>query len=235
MKGIKITVMMLIFCQAVVAQSKTAEEITTKHVERLDSKVQLTAEQKSNVASIVLSSTQKIQALKEDGSSSPEERKAIKQAERKKIKELLTAEQNAKLKEARSQDDKLANKKTKAVKQEHREAKKAAKSELLVKRLAFENNLSASEKEAINKARELQPTKIKGKEAKSALSPDEKSARKAQMKEVQKLLKPVISAHQNELDEIKSTLPTKPESAKVKADKKGTQKSKFATKFLLMQ
>lgn len=78
MKGIKITLLMLIVCQTAIAQSKTAEEVAAKHVERLNNIVQLTAEQQVQVKTIVLASTKEIKHLKENGQSTPEERRAIK-------------------------------------------------------------------------------------------------------------------------------------------------------------
>ena len=182
MKGIKITVMVLVFCQAAIAQNKTAEEITARHVDRLDTKVELTAEQKSSIETVVLKSTKEIQALREKDGYTPEERKAIKKAERSKINEILTASQKQKLKDARGTAE--DRKQLRTQKQEKRQKRAALKSELQEKRAIFNNVLTDSEKQIIEKARSIQPAKLKGKAARASLSDQEKEARKSQMRHV---------------------------------------------------
>lgn len=233
MKGIKMTVLMLIFCQAVVAQTKTAEQITAKQVEKLNSKVVLSEGQKQQVTEIILASTKQMQGLKEADELTPEMRKEIKKAEREQVKELLTDEQKEALREAHK--DKAEHKADKAMHKadrlKHRAEREVTKNALQSKRKDFDVVLTTDEKAVIAQAKTLVPAKVKGKDAREALSEAEKAQRKTQMKEVRKMLKPIVNAHKTELDEIATTLPPKKDDAtkNKKKNKKG-----FAYKFLLM-
>lgn len=237
MKGIKITAMLLIFCQAVVvAQIKTAEEITATHIQKLDSKVTLTEEQKEKVTKVLLTSTQQIIELKESEMLTPEMRKNLKKAEREQVKEILTDEQKAVLKEAHK--DKVEHKADRAMHKAERvqqnTERKAAKSALQSKRADFDVVLTADEKATIAKARTMVPAKIKGKEAREALTDEEKNTRKAQMKEVHQMLKPIVKSHEAELKEVQKSIPEK--AGQTQKDGKSNKKHKkgFATRFLLM-
>ncbi len=233
MKGIKITLLMLIACQAAIAQSKTAEEIAAKHVERLNNIVQLTAEQQVQVKTIVLASTKEIKILKENGQSTPEDRKAIKEAERQKVKELLSDEQKAKLGENHLQHHLEGHDTSKVHKRADHQKSEANKNYLYEKRAAFEKKLSAPEKEAIDKARMILPTQLKGKEAHEALSEEQKAVRKEHRKKIHALLKPIVKEHKKELEEIRANLPERPKSITHKHSGK-KPKHMFSYRFLLL-
>lgn len=100
MKGIKITLVLLIICQAVIAQQKTAEEITSKRLEKIKSALELTTEQRANIEAILATSSNKLIALRESAEFNREEAMLVKKEERKLIKEELTIEQCTALKEA---------------------------------------------------------------------------------------------------------------------------------------
>ena len=232
MKGIKITLLMLIVCQTAIAQSKTTEEVAAKHVERLNNIVQLTAEQQVQVKTIVLAFTKEIKHLKENGQSTPEERRAIKEAERQKIKELLSDEQKAKLRENHLHHNLEGHDTSKVHKRADHQKSEANKNYLYEKRAAFEKKLSAPEKEAIDKARMILPTQLKGKEAHEALSEEQKAVRKEHRK-IHALLKPIVKEHKKELEEIRANLPERPKSVTHKRSGK-KPKHMFSYRFLLL-
>lgn len=230
MKGIKITAMLLIICQTVIAQQKTAEEVTKNRMDRLESVIELSEDQKSSIETVVFESSQKIIELKKSGSADKEEIAAIKKAERAEVKKLLSESQIATLKEAR-----------KGMKAERKEAKadrakrKEAKDALLVLRQDFDRVLSSEEKEAVEKARALMPEKL-NKEDRANLSEEEKAQRKTTKKEIANLLKPLIENHKSELDAIKADMPARPEKAnKLPKEKKKNGEQRFYHRFLLMK
>ena len=84
----------------------------------------------------------------------------------------------------------------------------------------------------IAQARALQPERIKGKEAREALTVEQKEARKKQQKEIRGLLKPIVQAHKTEVEKVKASLPENAESSNPKKKK---DKNAFACWFLLME
>ncbi|PCJ63175.1 MAG: hypothetical protein COA58_16425 [Bacteroidetes bacterium] len=231
MKGIKITVMMLIICQAVIAQTKTAKEVTTKRMERLDSKVDLTDDQESKISEIIFASATEMIALKKSGSFEREEMKELKKKERNLIKSQLTSKQLTTLKEA-NETRHLEHQKRKNDRMIQRNTRTETRDLILAKRHRFENLLSIDEKAIIEKARTLKPERIKGKKTKGALTPEQKTERKEAHIQIRKLLKPVVKNHKKELDIIQSEMPAKePKSSNEKKKKNNG----FYTKFLLMK
>ncbi|MGB0851579.1 MAG: hypothetical protein ACPGTP_10035 [Bacteroidia bacterium] len=226
MKGIKITAMLLIICQTVMAQQKTAEEVTKNRMDRLESMIELSEDQKSSIETIVLESSQKIIELKQAGSVDKEEIVALKKEERSAIKTVLSESQLTTLKEAK-----------KVMKADRKEAKaervkrKEARSALVLKRQEFEGKLTLEEKDAIDKARALVPARTKGEK----LTEEQKAERKWTRKEVHKLLKPVMDNHKADLEKIHSEmpLPAPKKQNQVKDEKKKSKR--FMHRFLLMK
>ncbi len=144
MKGIKITLVLLIICQAVIAQQKTAEEITSKRLEKIESAIELTTEQRANIEAILATSSNKLIALRESAEFNREEAMLVKKEERKLIKEELTIEQRTALKEANA-GKKVERKEAKAQRTETKEA-------LGLKRASFDATLSGDEKMVIEQA-----------------------------------------------------------------------------------
>lgn len=226
MKGIKITLVLLIICQAVIAQQKTAEEITSKRLEKIKSALELTTEQRANIEAILATSSNKLIALRESAEFNREEAMLVKKEERKLIKEELTIEQRTALKEA-NVGKKAERKEAKAQRAETKEA-------LGLKRASFDATLSGDEKMVIEQARSLVLKKL-SKDARTNLSEEEKANRKATKKEIASLLKPVIENHKTELDAIRAEMPEKPKKMSHSSDKKVKVNQRFYRKFLLMK
>lgn len=231
MKGIKITVMMLLICQAVIAQNKTAEEVTEHRMERLDGQLDLTADQESKISKIVFASATEMLALKSTGTFDREQMRDLKKNERQLIKAELTPEQKEILKEQR-EGEKLERQKNRDLRMVKRTERQATKAALLAKRTAFEASLTTEEKAIIEQARALKPEKIKGKDAKAALTDEQKAERKAVNKEIGKMLKPIVVAHKAELEAIQTEFPPKAKLHKASNKGKGNH---FKMKFLLMK
>ncbi len=223
MKKTKITLMLLIICQAVIAQTKTAEEVTEKRLERIEQTIDFSVEQRTNIEAIVLKSSSEILAMKASGEYAREDIVAIKKQERTLVKAQLTPEQLLALKAAK-ESNKAKHNQVKA----ERAKFQAAKQDLKAMRSAFDAKLSTEEKEVIEKARLLLPKRVK-KTEKAELTPEEKEERKAIRMEIKNLLAPVIATHQAELDQIKSTTPTK------RGKNESTPNNGFYHKFLLMK
>lgn len=221
MNKIKITLLVLLFCQAAIAQTPTQAEIVEKRVTRLDQKVELSAEQKERVKSIVESHTARLIALRESNELNNMKRRELVKSERTAIAEILTAEQKEKLK-SENADLRQERGERKIAKAE----RKVQKTVLQEKRMSFEQVLSLEDKAVISKARALKPSKLK-KEQRDQLTPEETANRKKAHKEVRTLLKPIAKKHQDALNELYDSL-----KQDEKEDKK-KQKS-FAMKFLLM-
>ena len=118
MKGIKITAMLLIICQAGIAQTKTAEQMTAKRMANLETTLSLSDAQKANIESIVLASSNKVIALKENQDVAREEIVKLRKEERTQIKAELSQVQQVQLKEA--------NKVKKAKRQDKTRCKKSS-------------------------------------------------------------------------------------------------------------
>ena len=89
MRAIKITLMMLLFCQAVLAQKISVEEITERKIMRLNEKVTLTDAQKAEINTIILESTSQIKELRKAETVDQNAIKQLRMDEKAKIKELL--------------------------------------------------------------------------------------------------------------------------------------------------
>ena len=214
MRAIKITLVLLLFCQAVLAQKISAEEMAEKKVLKLDEKVTLTETQKAEINTIVLESTTKIKELRSEESADQEAIKKIKMDERAKIKEVLTEEQQTLLKNAKKSErveNKAQREKMKAYNKEH------VKPVVAEKRKGFELLLTDDEKASIAAAHslKLEMRKVDKKD----LSEEEKSALKAKRTEINNLLDPIITKHQDELTKIKLELEPVYEAAKQNAGK----------------
>ena len=220
MNKIKMTLVVLLFCQAAAAQTMSTSERVEKKVARIEEKVALTPEQKVSITAVVSEHITKLQALKESGELDETARKAIAQSQRDAIAEVLTEEQKTILKRemARTRGTKEVKKAIKA----ERQAQKIA---LKQKRAEFEHALSDEDKKIIAAARALLPTKL-SKEQKDQLTAEEKEARKATKKEVRKMLNPIVQKHQSDIDQIYDTVFQRD------VDKK--KRKAFAVKFLLM-
>jgi hypothetical protein len=230
MKGIKITVMMLLASQALVAQTKTPSEHAAKRVERMEEVITLTAEQKTSITAIVEATAAKASLLNTSEEQGKTALLALRKEEKAQINALLTDEQKATLKEtkeSRTQEFK----EQKALKMEKNAERKQLKNALHEKRIAFDSQLSAEEKAIVEKARSLQPVKIKEQSARAELTESQKNERKKAHKEVVTLLKPVVKKHQAELDAIEAELPN---SLNNKSKEKKQGKNNFAYRFILM-
>lgn len=232
MKGIKITVMMLLISQAIVAQTKTAAEIADEKVKKIESVVQLSVDQKAAISDIALSSATQMLEHKNAGTLDKDARHKLRVAEHKQINSLLTVDQQKAIKASRKHtaEEHAGKKEQQKVSAAEN---KARKNELSLKRASFETKLTDAEKATIEKARNMMPAKVKGKEAKDALTDEQKAEAKAQRKEAYTLLQPIVAKHKAELDAIQAEIPAKPSKKEGKKDsKKG---NKFAAKFLLMK
>ncbi|MDA8886458.1 hypothetical protein N9I68_02660 [Bacteroidia bacterium] len=233
MKGIKIIVMMLLISQAIIAQTKSAKEVTANRIERLQIQVELSADQTAKIESIVMESSTKILALKETGNFDREQIKELKKSERQLIKAELTEEQQATLKDAQK-FQKVERKVQKAEHVAKRTKRKAAKTALVQKRAEFDARLTDEEKRTIERSRDLLPERIKGTDAREALSVEEKDERKATRKEISKMLKPIVKKHKTELDTIKAEMP-EPTHHKKTSENKAIKANGFYQRFLLIK
>ncbi|MFT4875439.1 MAG: ribosomal protein S8 [Bacteroidia bacterium] len=173
MRGIKVTVMMLLVSQAIVAQIKTAEEIVTKKVGKIESALELRENQKAAISNIALSSSTQMLEYKNAGTLDKEARHKLRVEEHKQIHAVLTPEQRIALKESRThtKEEHIARNRLQQV---HQAEVKERKNLLIGKRAAFEDSLTDAEKETIEQARSLMQDGVKGKEAKVALTEEEK-------------------------------------------------------------
>jgi len=230
MKGIKITAMLLIICQAVIAQTKSVDKITTRKMEKLESTITMTDTQKASIESVVRQSAYKVVALRDSTAQDKKEIGKIRKEERAQIRELLTEEQRDQLKDAKqvqrkNREGQLKNNKERGT---HREVLRA-------KRLEFDKILSEEEKSKIEEARALLPERSHKKEH-VELTEAQKEERKTIRKTIAILLQPIIENHKTELDAIKAELPAKPARAdKPATDRKGNRAEYFYHRFLLMK
>lgn len=86
MRGIKITVMILLVSQAIAAQIKTAEKIATKKMEKLESALELSADQKVAISIIALSASTQILEHKNVGTLDQETRHTLRVEEHTQIR-----------------------------------------------------------------------------------------------------------------------------------------------------
>lgn len=214
MKGTTMMMLVLLASQFVLAQSKTATEITEKKMERLSKKLNLSQSQEQSISAIVLESTNQILAIREQEPNDTAGIKAVKKSSRKLIMKELTPEQKGLLKEQNK------------IRKKEKTGKKERKQEMLDKRASFESVLSAEEKAIVASAKALRPAKM-SKEQRGAMSAEAKEERKAAMKEIRTLLSPVVKNHEAELQQILQDVPSK--EGKQEKKKKGK-----AIQFLLM-
>jgi hypothetical protein len=207
MKVIKITLVLMLFCQAVFAQKPSPEEMAQKRVDRLDEKVSLTETQKTETYAIVLEGIIDIQNLKEEDSTYKEAFRTIKKDLREQIKEVLTEEQRAILKESRDQKKRTHHQENRAYYKEH------VKPVVKAKRMEFETKLTVEEKQVIADARLLKPQHKK--DGKKGISKQERQQMKESKAEIKLMLQPIVTAHKLELEEIMNELePIYEEAAK---------------------
>ncbi len=197
MKVIKLTLVLMLFCQAVIAQKVSPEERAKKHVELLDQKVQLSEDQKTDVYQIMLKSAEEIKALKLSGEKNKEAFKAIKKDQRTAIHEVLDEDQIIALKEVHKQMKTERKEAHQQIKQYHKEH---VKPQVQAKRVEFDKLLTEDEKQIIEEARALKPKHKKGE--RKTLTEQEREELKAKRQEINQMLDPIISAHQTELDAI---------------------------------
>lgn len=212
MRAIKITLVMLLFCQAVLAQKFSVEEIAERKVMKLDEKVTLTETQKVEINTILLESTSQIKELRKAETVNQEAVKQLKMEEKAKIKEILTEEQQTLLKDAKKADrvkNKTQRENIKAYNKEH------VKPLVSEKRKAFELLLNQEEKDNIISARNIKAAHKK--QDRKSLTEEEKAAIKANREEIAKLLDPIIETHKQQLEVIKTELAPVHEAAKENA------------------
>lgn len=201
MKNLKITLVIVLFCQAVFAQNLEVEDKVSKRIAMMDDKIALTEDQKSIIQEILSSNATKIATLRSTSAASKEEIMAIRKAERESIKQVLTEDQLSKLKAERK-----AKKATAKAKREDYKAyyKENVKPELTKHRAAFNQKLSANEKQTIEQTRkqlrDLKPSKG------AKLADDEKKELKSNRMAIKKQLDPIIANHKAELENIKAKL-----------------------------
>ncbi len=202
MKTLKVTIVLMLFCQAVLAQKFSPEQIAAKKVVELDEKVSLSETQKTEVTAIFKASATQMQALKKRELVDKDAMHSLRKDEREKVKAILTAEQQKALKEANQarRDDHNASRDK--IREYH---KTNVKPVILEKRKAFDAKLSAQEKAVITQARALKPKHEKGNGMKQ-FSEAEKEQNKAAKNEIKLLLKPIIDTHKAELDAITAEL-----------------------------
>lgn len=190
MKNLKITLVIVLFCQAVFAQNLEVEDKVSKRIAMMDDKIALTEDQKSIIQEILSSNATKIATLRSTSAASKEEIMAIRKAERESIKQVLTEDQLSKLK-AKREDYKAYYKEN-------------VKPELTKHRAAFNQKLSANEKQTIEQTRkqlrDLKPSKG------AKLADDEKKELKSNRMAIKKQLDPIIANHKAELENIKAKL-----------------------------
>jgi hypothetical protein len=226
MNGIKITVMMLLISQAMIAQTKSSIQKAKKKVERLEEVITLTYEQKSSITNIMHASELQDTEIRSKEVVDKNAIHDLKKEERAQIKEVLTPEQQATLKVAN-----YAKKEEYKLKKENRTQRKAAKNALLEQRTAFNAKLTPSEQAIIEKARALQAARAQGKKARAAMTGEQKAQNNAARKETHKLLKPIVKSHKAELDAIKASTP----SPASKSGEQKKSKNTFYYTFLLMK
>jgi colicin import membrane protein len=220
MKTLKVTIVLMLFCQAVLAQEFSPEQIATKRVGELDQKVSLSETQKTEVTAIFKASATQMQALKKSEVVDKDAIHSLRKDEREKVKALLTADQQKALKEAnqaRKDDHKASRDK---IREYH---KTNVKPVILGKRKAFNAKLSAQEKAVITQARALKPKHEKG-NGKKQISEAEKEQHKVARNEIKLLLKPIVDTHKVELEaiaaELKPTLDAEKEFKKANRTEK---------------
>ncbi len=176
-------------------------EMMKKHIERLDSIVDLTEEQESEIES--LQEALKIKMKDARLNKDREAMKSLRKQHKTDIEAILTDEQIDILKksrEAHRAEIKEMHKALKAYKHEQ------IKPTLQTKRTEFDNNLSEEEKATITSLRkEVKAMRKAYKESgtKGKLSQDERKAKKEKMAAV---LDPIIVAHKAELEAIEEDL-----------------------------
>lgn len=198
MKAIKTTIVFVLFCQAVLAQKVSPEQRATQKVQMLDEKVSLTETQKEQVQAIFNNTASQTQNLRKQEVVDENAIRELRKEEREKVKAVLTAEQQAKLKEIRK-EHRTENKESRDKLKAYHEAN--VKPIMKEKRLAFDSKLSESEKAIIAQARALKP-KHKKDHHLGELKEDEKTENKAAREQIKTLLGPIVDAHKAELQQI---------------------------------
>ena len=198
MKAIKVTIVLLLFCQAVLAQKISQEQRIEKKLTSLDEKVTLTATQKEEVQAIFTNTATQIQSLRKAGDENKDAMLELRREEREKVKAVLTPEQVTKLKELKKAEREQHKVSRDNIREYH---KTNVKPVLEAKRKAFDAALSASEKEIITQAKAKMPEHKKG-EDHLKLEKGNKQDYKTARQEMKVLLQPVVDAHKAELEQI---------------------------------
>lgn len=199
MKAIKVTIVLLLFCQAALAQKISPEQRIEKKVASLDEKVSLTDTQKEQVKAIFSVTASQMQSLrKAEGEENKDAIRELRKDEREKVKAVLTPEQVSKLQVIKKEERELHKANRDKIKEYH---KTNVKPVLEAKRKAFDAKLTASEKAIIAEAKAKMPEHEKGKgqqNQETANNEDNQATRQ----EIKMLIQPIVNTHKAELEQI---------------------------------
>ena len=202
MKKLKVTIVLLLIFQAVLAQKITPEQVAARKVAELDNKVNLSESQKTEVAAIFKETATQMQTLKKAETDNNDAIKALRKETKESVRALLTNEQQQILKEEHKEErgqNKAARDK---IKEYHN---KNVRPVIFEKRKSFDSKLTDEEKEVINQARALKPDFEKGHKVRERSS-EEKHNNNATREEIKMLLTPIVNAHRSELEIIAEEL-----------------------------
>ncbi len=192
----------LVLAQGPRGHKRGGGDMMKKHIERLDSIVDLTDDQKAKIEALNASMKTKMQETRE--SKDREAMKAIRDQHKKDIEAILTDDQVALLKA--SKDDRKEN--MKSMRSELKTYKKEnIKPAMKLKRAEFDNELTDDEKATIASLRaemkELKKSaKAEGVKHKK-MDPEKRKEHKAKLDEK---LGPIVAAHKTELEKVESDL-----------------------------
>ncbi|MFT5724015.1 MAG: hypothetical protein ACI9JN_001132 [Bacteroidia bacterium] len=229
MKKLKITAILFVLgASLALAQGPRGERphegMLTKHLERLDSIVDLTDDQKVKIEALNVSHKAKMKEAR--SSHDREAMKTLRQTHKAAIEAILTPAQRDTLKASKAAHrETMKEMKTELKKYKHENVVPTLKT----KRTEFDNVLTEDEKATIAALKaEFKAVRKANKSAESPrgqkMDPEARKAMKAQMEAV---LAPIVTAHKSELEQVESDL--KPLRDTWKADTDAIKKKHVPT------
>ncbi len=226
----------LTVCQAAFSQSPSGLDRIDSKIARLDSQVNLSEQQETQIRQIMVESRERIKTLQMDSNVSRTEIHQIRKDAREEVHNILTEEQKAKLPAKRGESERPNHHRGKYKMKGH--------SELKTDRLEFDSLLSTEEKNLIENARKMIHDTRKDSKGlnKDSISSEERKVLKQKKEQIFKSLDPVLDNHKEELlsiemahnERLKSIESERPNGQEHKRHK--TRKGdKFSYRFLLMK